>query len=272
MKKLFAFFTVILTLVSTAIAQPSASLFKQVLQLSGQMETMIDQSPESLDQLIMVAKMSNPSITDDVAREKLEKYLKGGFFDDITALALPYYTTLTDDDCKSLVKALGKKELQESMKRITTSAAKSQQQLSATINTSMQQLMSGTTPEAVAYNEAPASLLKKFNEYSDLIGLESTVVASIESIQQQLSAMLPAGMKEQIEKSIKGVSDFMLSNLRPITFNLMSDSVTEQDLQRYIDIYSSPAGQHMVEGNKAMASDVLNFSMSMMQKMSEALK
>lgn len=272
MKKLFAFFTIIITLVSTAIAQPCASLFKQVLQLSGQMETMIDQSPETLDQLVMAAKMSDSSLSEEVAKTKMQEYMKGQFFEDVTALALPYYTTLTDADCKALIKSLGAKELQGSMKRITTSAAKSQSQMSASISTAMQQIMTGTAPQDVAYNEAPASLVKKFGEYADLIALEATVDGAISSVKQQMSALIPANMKEQIEKSVDDAFSYLRKSVRPMTFNLMSESVTEQDLQRYIDLYSTPAGQHMVEGNKAMSADVVNFSMRIMQKMSENLK
>lgn len=272
MKKFISFIALFATLVTTAIAQPSADLFKQLLQLSGQMETMIDQSPETIDQFVMVAKMSNPSLSEDDAKAKIEKYLKGAFFDDMTELSRQYYTTLTDADCKVLVKELGKSELQESMKRITTSAAKSEKQMSANISSAMQQLMMGTTPEVPIYNEAPASLIKKFEEYADLIALESTIDGALNSVKQQMSALMPANMKEQMDKTFNGAFTYLRTSIRPITFNLMSESVTEQDLQRYIDIYSTPAGQHMIEGNKAMSADVMTFSMGFMQKMMENLK
>lgn len=272
MKKIFALITVALTLVSTAIAQPSADLFKQLMQLSGQMETLLDQSPEELDQLVMVAKMSNPSLTDEVAKTKMQEYLKSQFFDDLTALALPYYTSLTDADCKALIQSLGTKEVQDAMKRITISSAKSQGTMSASIGNAMQQVMTGTTPEAVAYNEAPASLIQKFNEYADLIALETTMDGALNSVKQQMTSLLPDNMKEQMEKTLKGAFEYLRGSIRPMTFNLMSETVTEHDLQQYIDLYSTPAGQHMVEGNKAMSNDVMNFSMQYLQKMSEFMK
>lgn len=272
MKKIISIIVVFFTLVSITLAQPSTALFKQVMQLSGQMETLFDQGPEALDQLVMVAKMSNPSLTDEEAKTKMQEYLKSQFFDDITALSLPYYTSLTDADCEVLIKSLGAEEMQDVMKRITASSAKSQSQMSVNISSSMQQVMTGATPEAVAYNEAPASLVKKFDEYADLIGLEATMDGALNSVKQQMTALLPDNMKEQMEKTLKVAFDYLRGNIRPMTFNLMSATVTEQDLQRYIDLFSTPAGQHMVEGNKALSNDVVNFSMQYMQKMVEYMK
>lgn len=267
MKKLLAFFTFILALVSTAIAQPNADLFKQVLKLSGNAETVFDQSPESLQQFVMLAKMGNPSLSDDEAKSKIENYMKNEFFDDVTELCLQYYKTFTDEDCQVFLLALGNEEAQATMKRINTSTAQSQKEMTSVISTALQQIQAGQKPENIALVEAPASLRARFDQYADLISLDSTVQIALDGMKQQMSSFMPAEMKQRLEESIKDVSEYMVNNIRPLTFNLMSKAVTEQDLQRYIDLYTTPAGQHMVEGNKAMSADVFNFSMAIVQKL-----
>lgn len=253
-----------------AMAQPSREQMKKALMLSGDVQALVDDSSQSLDQLVRVAKSLNPALTDGEAQKKIQEYMTSRYMDDMADIVRPYYTLLTDADCEKLAARIGTPEAQARLKRISRATANSQLEVGMSFQKISAQMMTGELPENIKRKSASDSWVRKFNRYAEIADLEGITASALNNITQQMStasAMLPDEQMAALSNMMRVLSDYLLINVKSMAHNIMVGSVTEEDLQFYIDTYSTPEGQHMIEGSRAMAKDALNMGQKIVEKM-----
>lgn len=275
MKKLSVLFSALVLMallpVTVLAQQISQNTLKQVLMLSGNLDQYVNQSPEAMQSFVSMAKMYNPALSDAQAQEKIKAYMKEQVVEDLSEVMAPYFTTMTEAEGKALIKEFSTPENQAMIKRVSVASLQQSNQISQQTVGAMQQIMMGQEPAPIAYEESTESYRSKFDEYCNLFDLEAQITSAMGGVSQMLE-MVPAEQRAPVEKALKGVTEYMSTNIRPMTFNMFRNALTEDDLQRYIDIYSTPAGKHMLEGTQNMTSDLMNVMMQFTAKMMENLK
>lgn len=275
MKKLSVLFSALVLMallpVTVLAQQISQNTLKQVLMLSGNLDQYVNQSPEAMQSFVSMAKMYNPALSDAQAQEKIKAYMKEQVVEDLSEVMAPYFTTMTEAEGAELIKEFSTPENQAMIKRVSVATLQQSNQISQQTVGAMQQIMMGQEPAPIAYEESTESYRSKFDEYCNLFDLEAQITSAMGGVSQMLE-MVPAEQRAPVEKALKGVTEYMSTNIRPMTFNMFHNALTEDDLQRYIDIYATPAGKHMLEGTQNMTSDLMKVMMQFSAKMMENLK
>jgi len=275
MKKLSVIFSALVLMallpVTVLAQQISQNTLKQVLMLSGNLDQYVNQSPEAMQSFVSMAKMYNPALSDAQAQEKIKAYMKEQVIEDLSEVMAPYFTTMTEAEGAELIKEFSTPENQAMIKRVSVALLQQSIQISQQTVGAMQQIMMGQEPAPIAYEESTESYRSKFDEYCNLFDLEAQITSAMGGVSQMLE-MVPAEQRAPVEKALKGVTEYMNTNIRPMTFNMFRNALTEDDLQRYIDIYATPAGKHMLEGTQNMTSDLMKVMMQFTAKMMEHLK
>lgn len=275
MKKLSVLFSALVLMallpVTVLAQQISQNTLKQVLMLSGNLDQYVNQSPEAMQSFVSMAKMYNPALSDAQAQEKIKAYMKEQVVEDLSEVMAPYFTTMTEAEGAELIKEFSTPENQAMIKRVSVASLQQSNQISQQTVGAMQQIMMGQEPAPIAYEESTESYRNKFDEYCNIFDLEAQITSAMGGVSQMLE-MVPAEQRAPVEKALKGVTEYMSTNIRPMTFNMFRNALTEDDLQRYIDIYATPAGKHMLEGTQNMTSDLMKVMMQFSAKMMEHLK
>lgn len=275
MKRLSAIisaFVLLAMLPMTIMAQQiSTETLKQLLLISGNVDQYINQSPAAMQGLIAMGKQVNPSATDAQLRAKLDAYLKDGFVDDFTHIVTPYYLCVSEADGQALLDDFSKPEAQDMLNRMATATVAQQTQIQQSMGVAVQQIMMGKTPDPVAFDNAPSSYRSKFDEYYKMAGVDGLIASAMNSTKQMLNT-IPEGQRSAVEKMLDSVGNYMTTNACAITFNMACKTMTEEDLQRYVDLFSTPHGKNMLQATKSMAADAMNVGLEISAKLAEHLK
>ena len=244
--------------------QVSHETLKQVLLASGGMESYSnEQMTASLTQM---AKLKLGTTDDAALQQKTQSYLQNHFLDDLTDVMAPYYTELTEADCQELIKAYNSEQGKSIVKRITNVAAQAQEAMAQQMQSAMLQIMSGQPVTAVEMRGTDQQLKDTFMEYYKLSGANAAIDNALGSM-ESMSAQMQGEQKTQFDNLTQGLRQYLSQNTPALTYNLMLDAnITQQDLQFYVDILQSPAGQHLTTGSLNLSKDVINMGQQLVDK------
>lgn len=275
MKKLSAFVSVLVLLAvfpMTLMAQQlRTETLKQLLLISGSMDQYINQSPAAMQGFLAMGRQANPSATDAELTSKINAYLKDEFADDFTQIVSPYFRCVSEADGQALLDAFSTPEVQDMLNRVATATIAQQTQLQQSISAATQQIMMGKTPAPITLDNASSSYRSKFDEYYKLADVDNLVASAMNSTKQMLT-QIPEEQRAAVEKMLDSVLGYMKTNTYAITFNMANKTMTEDDLQRYVDLNSTPHGKNMLQATKNMSADALNVGMAISAKLVEHMK
>lgn len=275
MKKLSAFVSVLVLLAvfpMTLMAQQlRTETLKQLLLITGSMDQYINQSPAAMQGFLAMGRLANPSATDAELTSKINAYLKDEFADDFTQIVSPYYRCVSEADGQALLDAFSTPEVQDMLNRMATATIAQQTQLQQSISAATQQIMMGKTPAPITLDNASSSYRSKFDEYYKLADVDNLVASAMNSTKQMLT-QIPEEQRAAVEKMLDSVLGYMKTNTYAITFNMANKTMTEDDLQRYVDLNSTPHGKNMLQATKNMSADALNVGMAISAKLAEHMK
>lgn len=275
MKKLSAFVSVLVLLAMfpmTLMAQQlRTETLKQLLLITGSMDQYINQSPAAMQGFLAMGRLANPSATDAELTSKINAYLKDEFADDFTQIVSPYYRCVSEADGQALLDAFSTPEAQDMLNRMATATIAQQTQLQQSISAATQQIMMGKTPAPITLDNASSSYRSKFDEYYKLADVDNLVASAMNSTKQMLT-QIPEEQRAAVEKMLDSVLGYMKTNTYAITFNMANKTMTEDDLQRYVDLNSTPHGKNMLQATKNMSADALNVGMAISAKLAEHMK
>lgn len=275
MKKLSAFVSVLVLLAvfpMTLMAQQlRTETLKQLLLISGSMDQYINQSPAAMQGFLAMGRQANPSATDAELTSKINAYLKDEFADDFTQIVSPYFRCVSEADGQALLDAFSTPEVQDMLNRMATATIAQQTQLQQSISAATQQIMMGKTPAPITLDNASSSYRSKFDEYYKLADVDNLVASAMNSTKQMLT-QIPEEQRAAVEKMLDSVLGYMKTNTYAITFNMANKTMTEDDLQRYVDLNSTPHGKNMLQATKNMTADALNVGMAISAKLVEHMK
>lgn len=275
MKKLSAFVSVLVLLAvfpMTLMAQQlRTETLKQLLLISGSMDQYINQSPAAMQGFLVMGRQANPSATDAELTSKINAYLKDEFADDFTQIVSPYFRCVSEADGQALLDAFSTPEVQDMLNRMATATIAQQTQLQQSISAATQQIMMGKTPAPITLDNASSSYRSKFDEYYKLADVDNLVASAMNSTKQMLT-QIPEEQRAAVEKMLDSVLGYMKTNTYAITFNMANKTMTEDDLQRYVDLNSTPHGKNMLQATKNMSADALNVGMAISAKLVEHMK
>lgn len=275
MKKLSAFVSVLVLLAMfpmTLMAQQlRTETLKQLLLITGSMDQYINQSPAAMQGFLAMGRLANPSATDAELTSKINAYLKDEFADDFTQIVSPYFRCVSEADGQALLDAFSTPEVQDMLNRMATATIAQQTQLQQSISAATQQIMMGKTPAPITLDNASSSYRSKFDEYYKLADVDNLVASAMNSTKQMLT-QIPEEQRAAVEKMLDSVLGYMKTNTYAITFNMANKTMTEDDLQRYVDLNSTPHGKNMLQATKNMSADALNVGMAISAKLAEHMK
>lgn len=275
MKKLSAFVSVLVLLAMfpmTLMAQQlRTETLKQLLLITGSMDQYINQSPAAMQGFLAMGRLANPSATDAELTSKINAYLKDEFADDFTQIVSPYFRCVSEADGQALLDAFSTPEAQDMLNRMATATIAQQTQLQQSISAATQQIMMGKTPAPITLDNASSSYRSKFDEYYKLADVDNLVASAMNSTKQMLT-QIPEEQRAAVEKMLDSVLGYMKTNTYAITFNMANKTMTEDDLQRYVDLNSTPHGKNMLQATKNMSADALNVGMAISAKLAEHMK
>lgn len=246
--------------------QVSMDSFKKVLQSSSNAGAFINNSPEQADQIVQLIKTGNSELNDELVKAKVSDYFANNLVDDVAEICYPYYTSLTEADAQQLIKEMNDPKVQDILARIASSSSESTSLVAQQMMNGLIKVMSGETPEPILRKEAPKGFTKEFERFVELSSLDESLDGAFGNI-EILKGAFPNAGKAQFDSFI----DYVRQSTKNATFNILSKSITLDDLQLYNKIYSTPAGQHLVEGNKETAKHTMEMGTALMQKMMERL-
>lgn len=275
MKKLSAFVSVLVLLAMfpmTLMAQQlRTETLKQLLLITGSMDQYINQSPAAMQGFLAMGRLANPSATDAELTSKINAYLKDEFADDFTQIVSPYFRCVSEADGQALLDAFSTPEVQDMLNRMATATIAQQTQIQQSIGAATQQIMMGKTPAPITLDDASSSYRSKFDEYYKLADVDNLVASAMNSTKQMLT-QIPEEQRAAVEKMLDSVLGYMKTNTYAITFNMANKTMTEDDLQRYVDLNSTPHGKNMLQATKNMSADALNVGMAISAKLAEHMK
>lgn len=243
---------------------------KKVLTASGNMEGMVQ--GDQLAQLNQLVKSQSPSLSEDEAAAKVQQYMTGQFFDDMTELMAPYYAEMTDEECNKIVEMLNTPKMQGITGKMQNMSSEIQNKVGEQSQVIMTQIMGGEEKEPIAYETSSASFRQKFDQYYQLSGAGDAIEGVISGLRNMLGGMVPDNQKEEINKMLDKMGKVMNDNMKPMLHNAMKTAVSEEDFDAYIEVYSTPEMQKFTQCGKNMAKDLMNIMTQFVPKMMEGLK
>ena len=248
-------------------AQPvSKESLKQVFLISGNAEQYISQSPERMQQLTTIAKMANPSLSDDEAKDKVLSYIRNDSYSDFVDVVAPYFSSLSEPDAALLLQLMSSDTFQNACSKVLNASSQIQTSMQLQLTAGLQQILAGSEPSVPVMTVMPDSYMTAFEKYCTAAGFDESIDGAVASVQQTLSSI--PDCKDKMDK----ISSFMKQVSKIATFNALAAAVSEADLNVYSDVFNTEAGQHFVDGTKKMAADAFNMSMAYGQKVIERLR
>ena len=124
--------------------------------------------------------------------------------------------------------------------------------------------------------ECPESYRTKCNEFLKATGSADDLIENLFAAFGQMGQQFAGeNEKEQLAEfnaMMNNLKAFMVESLPVIYLNVSYGTITEADFDFYIDLYTSPAGKNSLASGKALAQDLMNFSIQLVQKFSDWLQ
>jgi hypothetical protein len=108
---------------------------------------------------------------------------------------------------------------------------------------------------------------QKFEEYYLVSNVEGSVASALSSLEPMLMAQAQnESQKLEVRKMLNAVSQFLTKNMKVFSLNAFYPEVTEADLNFFVGVMKTPAGQNMNKGNAALTKDALNLGQKLVQE------
>lgn len=250
-------FTAMLLPSSLLAQQASMASFTKLMEVSSNFSAYTSMSDEQI-------KALSPDKSEEAVK-KAKEYLAGDFVNDLAEISYPYYTELTDADCNALVAAYNTPEIKTANEHMLAFNILGSGAIQRSLMAGMQKVISGEEAEPVKIDKVSPDFIKAFEAYDAIVDLNGTVSLSLSSVVDAMKAMGQGG--ELIDKLVASVK----KNIKNSAILAMESYVTVDDLNRFVALYSTTAGQHFVAGNKALSADAIGFSMKFSQKIMDAV-
>ena len=242
------------------------------LILGGALGNSVDQSQMEAS----FAQIAAGVVGADKAQAKTQEYLANQFETDFMSLVSPYYkATMSVEDIRYLLERCNTPEGKTAVEHCAVlNSAEGQAQIQGMIMPVMMNALQGLPYERIESADCPESYRAKCNEYLRAVGSVDDLIEGLFAAFGEMRKQF-AGQDEQLEEfnaMMTNLKMFMVENVPVIYLNMSYGTIAEADFDFYIDLYTSPAGKNCLAGGKALAKDVMNFSMQLVQNFSDWLQ
>lgn len=204
------------------------------------------------------------------AESKVNKYLKKHCMADCIEVLLPYFTdSLSLDDIKFLAKYCNTPEGRLAAKHaaeLNKSSYTEVEELSASV---MMSLMLDVPVDPVKMVNCPASYREIYNEYYEKTSADKMVSDIIKALDTTLGTGATNTDDESarmIKKTIKNYADYMTKNFKEILLSCCYGLLTEDDLNFYISLVTTPAGRKYMNCASKLTEDPEKLGIAIISK------
>ena len=219
----------------------------------------------------LVSVLTSSGMDDGKAQALTSEYMKTQYINDMIEVVMPYYAgKISSEELDFLIgqyqTEAGKKALANVAKG---SAAMQSPEVQQYIQNSMMAVMQGKEGENMKAEACSATYKQKFDQYYKISNVGGTITAVLGSLE---TAFMTQARNEDERNMLRGILEtikkFLTYNMQVIALNGFHPEVTEADLDFFITLTSTPAGQKMQECTNAMMADSMNVGTKLMSKFS----
>lgn len=219
----------------------------------------------------LVSVLTSSGMDDGKAQALTSEYMKTQYINDMIEVVMPYYAgKISSEELDFLIgqyqTEAGKKALANVAKG---SAAMQSPEVQQYIQNSMMAVMQGKEGESMKAEACSATYKQKFDQYYKISNVGGTITAVLGSLD---TAFMAQARNEDERNLLRGILEtikkFLTYNMQVIALNGFHPEVTEADLDFFITLTSTPAGQKMQECTNAMMADSMNVGTKLMSKFS----
>ena len=219
----------------------------------------------------LVSVLTSSGMDDGKAQALTSEYMKTQYINDMIEVVMPYYAgKISSEELDFLIgqyqTEAGKKALANVAKG---SAAMQSPEVQQYIQNSMMAVMQGKEGENMKAEACSATYKQKFDQYYKISNVGGTITAVLGSLE---TAFMTQARNEDERNMLRGILEtitkFLTENMQVIALNGFHPEVTEADLDFFITLTSTPAGQKMQECTNAMMADSMNVGTKLMSKFS----
>lgn len=250
----------VLSLVCSTMLQAQTSYqskLKELFEVNTTMSGMdLNQQQEAYTKMLQAGGISG-----EQAKTLSAEYFRTQFMNDLVTVLTPYYqSVLSEADINSLLSQFNTPEGKTAMAHIgKASAAMSSPEAQAFMQNSLVALLQGQQVSDLKPEACSAVYQQKFEEYYVVSNVESSVASTISSLEPMLMAQAKSeSQKMEMRKMLNVVGQFLTKNMKVFSLNAFYPEVTETDLDFFVGVMKTPAGQNMNKGNAALTKDALN--------------
>lgn len=257
----------VLSLVCSTMLQAQSNYqtkLKELFEVNTTMSGMdLNQQQEAYAKMLQAGGISG-----EQAKALSAEYFRTQFMNDLVTVVTPYYqSVLSEADINNLLSKFNTPEGKTAMAHIgKASAAMSSPEAQAFIQNSLIALLQGQQVSELKPEACGAVYQQKFEEYYIVSNIESSVASTISSLEPMLMAQAKTeSQKMGMRKTLDAVGQFLTKNMKVFSLNAFYPEVTEADLDFFVGVMKTPAGQNMNKGNAALTNDALNMGQKVVQ-------
>ncbi len=237
---------------------------KALFQVNTAMSGMdFNQQRDSYVKMLQAGGASN-----EAAQALCNEYFRTQYMDDLVKVIAPYYqNVMSEADIDSMIALFGTPEGIAAMDHIgKASAVMSSPEAQAFMQNSLMGIFQGQQMTGVGSEACSAVYQQKFEEYYVLF-VESNVTSMLSSLEPMFMGMAQTeSQKVEIRKLLNTTTEFLTKNLKVFYLNAFYPDVTEADLDFYLGMMKTPAGQNMNKGSVALSKDAMNVGVQMLKE------
>lgn len=209
--------------------------------------------------------------------QRISYYFEGDFFDDMAECSYEYYSKhITVKDYEYLMAKYTSEEGKLASKHSVDVVGKFVENLQVYFAqdfvSKLPRIMKG---EVVEPRKATCSdnYKAKWDMYCKSTGVDSIIDAMIGQIKGMFANMeVSEGKKAELDKALNGVINYLLKDVMAYMCDVSEGVLTEADLDYYIEVMSSEAGQHMKEASIDLVSDAVQVGLQLQELQQKHLK
>lgn len=258
----------VLVLVCTTALQAQTSYqskLKELFEVNSTMSGMdLNQQRDAYAKMLQAGGVSG-----EQAKALSDEYFRTQFLNDLAKVATPYYQgVLSEADINSLLSQFKTPKGKTAMAHIgKASAAMSSPEAQAFMQNSLMAILQGQQVNELQPEACSAVYQQKFEEYYLVSNVEGSVASALSSLEPMLMAQAQnESQKLEVRKMLNAVSQFLTKNMKVFSLNAFYPEVTESDLNFFVGVMKTPAGQNMNKGNAALTKDALNLGQKLVQE------
>lgn len=190
----------------------------------------------------------------------IEKYIAEQLENDIIDLVTPYYEPyVTYGDLTFLTEQYAKPEIIKALGQLGSLADIDQNQLMQQLQQPLMTIMMGGQPENVKPN---AGISKEYIDACIRYCEKAGVADAFETLKVAFDKMPDENAKTSAYKAF----DYLKVNLPTVFVNVLHGHASLDDFKVMMTIYDSEAYEHVRNANKALITDVMPFTMKLIEK------